>query len=146
MYLYICYILYITVRYILLHSFDLHYSALLIRLAGGSIFPFSGRVEIYRNGVWGTVCDKNWTYSNAQVVCRQLGYKHSLGVTDLNVAAGNGPILMEKINCSGDEANLLACSHNGFGNHNCGHVEDVGVTCLPLYSGKLNHMLLASYF
>ena len=120
-----------------LHSFDLHYSALPIRLADGSIFPFSGRVEIYQNGVWGTVCDKNWTDSNTQVVCQQLGYKHSWPVTDLNIAAGNGPILMEKINCRGDEANLLACSHNGFGNHNCGHVEDVGVTCFPMYFCKL---------
>ena len=100
-----------------------------IRLTGGKLFPFSGRVEMYRNGVWGTVCDKNWSITNTQVVCKQLGYGHGFLSTDLNVPAGTGPILMANVRCRNDQTNLLACSHNGFGNHNCGHVEDVGVTC-----------------
>ena len=33
-----------------------------------------GRLEICINGVWGTVCDDNWTNNNAKAVCRQLGY------------------------------------------------------------------------
>ena len=116
--------------------------ALPIRLVDGEIFPFSGRVEVYQNGVWGTVCDKNWTSNNTQVVCQQLGYKYSWAATDLNIPAGKGPIVMENVNCSGDEANLLACSHSGFGNHNCGHVEDVGVTCFPKYFCKLQSLII----
>ena len=111
--------------------------ALPIRLADGSTFPFSGRVEIYHNGVWNTVCDKNWTDRNTQVVCRQLGYGYSSAITDHNVPAGKGPILLDNVNCSGNETNLLACSHNGLGNHNCGHVQDVGVTCFPLLHCEL---------
>ena len=103
--------------------------ALPIRLTDGKIFPFSGRVEIYRNGVWGTVCDKNWSITNTQVVCKQLGYGYGFLSTDPNVPAGTGPILMENVKCRNSQTNLLACSHNGFGNHNCGHVEDVGVVC-----------------
>ena len=68
--------------------------ALPIRLADGNS-PYSGRVEIYRNGVWGTVCDDNWTIINAQVVCRQLGYGSSSASVDFNVPAGTGPILMD---------------------------------------------------
>ena len=106
--------------------------ALPIRLADGSTFPFSGRVEVYRNGVWGTVCDKYWNEYNTHVVCEQLGYRTRLSLNQvlLNVPPGKGPILLENITCSHYQYNLLACYHNGFENHNCGHVEDVGVACL----------------
>ena len=44
----------------------------------GSSRTFSGRLEIYYNGQWGTVCDDGFAQPEADVACRQLGFKEAL--------------------------------------------------------------------
>ena len=43
--------------------------------------------------------------------------------------SGTGQIWLDDIQCTGSETSLEDCSHRGWGVHNCGHVEDVGIEC-----------------
>ncbi|XP_071484721.1 scavenger receptor cysteine-rich domain-containing protein DMBT1-like [Diadema antillarum] len=101
-----------------------------IRLVGGSSY-YEGRVEIYHNGAWGTVCDDSWDDDDARVVCRQLGYhtSYARAVIGGTYGEGTGSILLDNVRCSGWESSLASCYSNGWYNHNCGHKEDAGVRC-----------------
>ena len=98
-----------------------------MRLVGNGT-PAAGRVEVYHNQQWGTVCDDGFGMTEANVVCRELGYSGASRVDTL-VASGSDPIWMDNVGCTGAESSLLLCAHNGWGSHNCGHSEDVGVIC-----------------
>ncbi|XP_045548687.1 deleted in malignant brain tumors 1 protein-like [Salmo salar] len=91
----------------------------------------SGRVEVYQDGSWGTVCDDNWALLDAQVVCRELSCGPATEAPhQAHFGEGSGSILLDDVACMGSEGSLLECSSGGIGNHDCGHDEDASVTCM----------------
>uniref|UniRef100_A0A3B4XTP9 Neurotrypsin n=1 Tax=Seriola lalandi dorsalis TaxID=1841481 RepID=A0A3B4XTP9_SERLL len=111
-----------------------------VRLVGGDS-PWEGRVEVFHNGDWGTVCDDHWSQQHAEVVCRQLGYRgHAEVVSDGTFGEGVGLILLDDVNCEGSETSLLDCPHGIWGRTDCSHSEDVGCSsflCVFFLSGPL---------
>lgn len=100
-----------------------------VRLMGGRNAS-EGRVEVTRNGTWGTVCDDSWTKQDADVVCRQLGYERATAAySNAYFGSGSGPIYLDDVICFGTEERLDQCFSSEWLVHNCRHSEDAGVTC-----------------
>ena len=100
-----------------------------LRLTGGRD-EYEGNVEIYHEGVWGGVCDDEWDKSEAEIVCRDLGYP-GLVMPTHGGKFGHTPaiIWMDNLYCYGTEAGLHKCRFDGWGVHDCDRAEAAGVRC-----------------
>uniref|UniRef100_A0A3B5LAT1 Soluble scavenger receptor cysteine-rich domain-containing protein SSC5D n=1 Tax=Xiphophorus couchianus TaxID=32473 RepID=A0A3B5LAT1_9TELE len=100
-----------------------------IRLINGTS-RCSGRVEVYYEGQWGTVCDDKWGMQEAAVTCREMNCGNALAVKyKAFYGKGQDQVWLDDIDCTGDEKSLSNCPHRGFGEHDCDHHEDAGVVC-----------------
>nr|XP_033815892.1 soluble scavenger receptor cysteine-rich domain-containing protein SSC5D isoform X2 [Geotrypetes seraphini] len=101
-----------------------------LRLVNGQS-ACSGRVEVYHNGIWGSVCDDGWGLKSAKVVCRQLGCGAPVSTAGgAFFGEGTGPVWLDNVRCTGAEMSLLDCETEPWGKHDCTHREDAGVVCL----------------
>ncbi|XP_015263061.1 PREDICTED: lysyl oxidase homolog 2 [Gekko japonicus] len=101
-----------------------------VRLAGNKRKHNEGRIEVFYNGEWGTVCDDDFSIHSANVVCRQLGYVEAVSwIPSSKYGKGEGRIWLDNVYCTGKETTLAMCTSNGWGVSDCKHTEDVGVVC-----------------
>ncbi|KAM4650675.1 CD5 antigen-like isoform 2-T2 [Discoglossus pictus] len=94
----------------------------------------TGRLEVFNEGEWGSVCDDHWDKKDAMVVCRQLGCESAqpYKARRRRFGQGNGRIWLDDVHCNGNEKSLANCKHRMWGYNDCTHKEDVSVYC----SGK----------
>ncbi|MEE6486240.1 hypothetical protein FKM82_014552 [Ascaphus truei] len=101
----------------------------LVRLRAGP-HGGEGRVEVLKNGKWGTVCDDKWNLISASVVCRELGYGSAKeAIFGAQLGQGLGPIHMNEVICTGQEQSITECSFKEASVAGCQHEEDVAVKC-----------------
>lgn len=87
---------------------------------------------VKHDGIWGTVCDDEFGRAEANTACRALGFNdfaiqytnHHPGFSEPEI-----PIWMDAVDCDSDSTNFLECAHEGWGEEDCGHSEDVLLTC-----------------
>lgn len=125
------------------------FSQCTVRLVGWSNDSFQGRVEVYVNGTWGGVCGYHnyWDLKDANVVCRQLGFKGAIAaVTSSDFPQNN---LIPNLQCKGNETSLTKCEHvvAPKGKY-CSYNRDACVVCITgttnnYYGAALNGVKVA---
>ncbi|XP_038069987.1 deleted in malignant brain tumors 1 protein-like [Patiria miniata] len=106
----------------------------------------SGRVVIYFERELGTICGNGWTTVNSDVLCKELGFTASEkydGNKDVTWLSDNPKVLLESVNCEGDEQRLVQCSHSGWDNSDCDHKGDVWVRCIYQMESSVSSSLSA---
>ncbi|XP_055386247.1 protein bark beetle [Condylostylus longicornis] len=106
--------------------------------------PLQGRLQVYYKGRWRSVCSnsKNWTISDYEIVCRQMGYQGGNFWNWIERVWNNHPrLLFEEPNCRGTESSLFECSWHTrqLGSGVCDYHSDIGIQCLPRHDKSLPH-------
>ncbi|XP_014606671.1 PREDICTED: lysyl oxidase homolog 2 [Polistes canadensis] len=101
-----------------------------IKLIGSEKGDYEGNVEILHEGKWGSICDDEWDYLEANVVCRQLGFDGAIKpTTNGHFGQARRRYWMDNIYCDGTEEELSKCRFDGWGNSDCDSNEAAGVIC-----------------
>ena len=104
-----------------------------LRLNGYGSLATTGRLEVFHDGQWGSVCDDGFDMTEAQVVCRALGFGRAIRTYCCGrqgIMNYEDKIWLSDLQCRGNEAHLFDCARPPWGVHrDCTHSEDVGVQC-----------------
>ena len=58
-----------------------------------------------------------------------VSFVGAIAVSLSHYGQGEGPIVLDDVQCTGLETYITDCQHNGYYSHNCIHAEDAGVQC-----------------
>jgi len=62
-------------------------------------------------------------------VCKQLGYSGGSARSGAYFGEGTGFVMLDSVNCFGNELNLFQCNRSNYGERTCHHHQDAGVVC-----------------
>lgn len=103
-----------------------------IRLVGESSNS-SGRVEVFHDGYYGTICSRSFDRMDLNVVCRMLGFENiprsAYWYPNPRYYQGLGEIVISDLDCNGIENSIGQCNARWPASSNCDHSMDVSVNC-----------------
>ena len=87
------------------------------------------------------VCGDSWDIDDANVACRQAGYRSANSFTTDGTGLSTA-FWLDEVECTGAEATLGLCAHDGWGVHDCGSTDLAGVGCEAAGSKTLSALSL----
>ena len=86
------------------------------------------------NGQWGGICVNNFDINDANVICKMLGFPSATGFLGYpygfyGTAPSGNNFVLSKLECTGKEASVFDCGHDGEWIADCKKKEIAGVQC-----------------
>ncbi|KAI8494760.1 hypothetical protein Bbelb_273650 [Branchiostoma belcheri] len=80
----------------------------LFRLTEGT-YPWEGKIEVLHEGSWCKACPNYFGTEEIDVLCRELGYGPSLGISSYTITLNEESVTSSYADCQGDEEKLVQC-------------------------------------
>ncbi|XP_029988016.1 scavenger receptor cysteine-rich type 1 protein M130-like [Sphaeramia orbicularis] len=99
-----------------------------VKLVHGSSLC-SGRLEVWSNQPWCSVCEEDLDHNDAEVVCRELGCGAPSLLQGALYGEGEAPVWTSELQCEGNESAVLDCRRSSSAGKTCGSGKAAGLTC-----------------
>lgn len=100
----------------------------IVRLVGGA--RNQGKVELYRRGEWGAVCNDGWNIRYGDMVCKMLGYSKASWVYSVERGRnGRGRMWIIDERCDDRDSFIKNCLERSREWHSCYQGKEAAVRC-----------------
>ncbi|XP_065434787.1 scavenger receptor cysteine-rich type 1 protein M130-like [Chrysemys picta bellii] len=110
----------------------------------------AGRLEVFYNGTWGSVCSNQMSGVTPAIVCKQLNCGDGGQIAkDFEYGAGSGPTWLDHVACSEQNSSLWQCPSEPWNPKSCDNrAEETHISCIgparrpPTDSGRVTVPLI----
>lgn len=102
---------------------------LALRLVNGN--DCAGRLEVFYNGTWGSICSNRMSQLTAITVCKHLNCGDGGEIAkDFKYGRGSGPTWLDHIECTAQHSSLWQCQSDPWNPQSCDNrAEETHISC-----------------